>query len=185
MEKNFTFAGELADVLVQKKLITHQESREYQKLFERSDIDHFADFLLEQSLVDRDDLLEALGHYYGVPAVDVSDQFFETLLLHKFPEEFLVRNGVIPLEREENMLMVVAADPSSDEMVSELRGFVSYDIKCLVGLRQDIIDAIRQYYDTSLTEVPEAPTLEEEHRMEQDAERIMYGEDEKPFDEED
>jgi hypothetical protein len=178
MQKNYTFAQDLAALLVAKKLWTHDQAQSLQKVFEESDIDHFADFLVEEGMVEREVLLDALSDYYKVPAVDVGDLFFERSLLIKFPEDFLVRHGVIPLEREENMLMVVASDPSDDEMVSELRGFVSYDIKCLVGLRQDIIDAIREYYDPALTEDAENSSLDEENMLEKAAHDVIESDDE-------
>lgn len=153
MKKKETFAQELSDILIKHRVVTPEVSREIQSSYGRSSIDEFDDFLLEEGLVSKEDLLQALSAYYQVPAFDVAGKFFDRLLLQNFPKEFLIRNAVIPREEEnEDMLMVVAADPQREGLESAMREFANADISFLVGIRQDIIDAITEYYDKADTE---------------------------------
>ena len=94
---------------------------------------------------------KALSHYYAVPAFDVVDSFFDTNLLRKYPEDFLVRNSVIPLQVDENMVNVVAAEPERSGLESAMMQYASYKVNFMVGINQDILDAIEQYYDYALT----------------------------------
>lgn len=148
-----TFAEKLCEILVKQGSIQAKEAPSMARAFAQSEHDYFDDFLLEEGFVDRPDLLDALSAYYKVPAFDVEGYFFETFLLHKFPKDFLLRHSVIPVMVDENMLIVVTNEPNKDGQETAMRQFVSYDINFLVGLRQDITDAIEDFYDRSLTEV--------------------------------
>jgi hypothetical protein len=150
-----TFAEKLSEILVKQRSIPANESHSLARAFAESEHDYFDDFLLEEGLVNRPDLLDALSAYYKVPAFDVDGYFFERFLLQKFPKDFLIRNASIPLEVEENMMMVVTSEPDKDGLERAFRQFVSYDVNFLVGLRKDIIDAIEDFYDESLTEATE------------------------------
>jgi len=174
--KKETFIKDLSDILVQKRAITPAKAEDLQKAFATSSIEEYEDFLLEEGLVLPEHMLEALSHYYGVPAFDVTDYFFDTFYVRKFPKEFLVRNAVIPLQRDENILLVVAAEPERSGLASAMREFVSYDIRFLVGIKLDIIDAIREYYDKSVSDVPEDEDMREEHLESQRANEVMTDE---------
>jgi hypothetical protein len=153
MRKKETFAQELSDILIKQRVLSPEVAREIQASYGRSSIDEFDDFLLEEGLVPKEDILQALSDYYKVLAVDVVGKFFDRLLLQNFPKEFLVRNAVIPLEEEnEDMLVVVAADPQRPGLEAAMREFANTDISFLVGIRQDIIDAVREYYEKADTE---------------------------------
>ncbi len=172
-----TFIKDLTDILVEKHILTSARAQDLQRAYATSAIEEYDEFLLEEGLVAPEDMLIALSHYYKVPSFDVSDYFFDTFYLHKFPKDFLVRNAVIPLEREENILMVVAAEPERPGLASAMRNFVSYDIRFLVGIRLDIIDAVREFYDKAVTQVPEDEDVREEHLESQRANEIMDPDD--------
>lgn len=179
MEDKAAFMRALSDILVAHKIMSREQARDLQKAFGDSTVEEFDDFLLEQGLVEKDHLLEALSKYYKVPSFDVSDQFFERHLLREFPLDFLVRNEIIPLDTENNThLIVVAAEPNRSGLESAIRAFVSYDVIFNVGIRQDIVDAAREYYDSSVTEVQEDVSIDQEHREAQEAEREIMSETE-------
>lgn len=146
------FVATVSDILVRNHIIPASESPRLQQLFLDSEQDSYDSFLLSEGFVDREDLLRALAEYYKVPSFDVTGYFFERMLLRKFAKDFLLRNEVIPLEVDENMIIMIAAEPEKEGLSSEIRSFVSYSIEYRAGIAQDIIDAIEEYYDKSLTE---------------------------------
>lgn len=170
--KNETFAQELCDILVKNKTIEQKESEAMHKAFANSEYDEFDDFLIEQGLVEESDLLRALSLYYKVPSFDVNGYFFNHMLLHQFPKDFLLRNAVIPLEMEnDDMLIVVASQPEKPGLESEMREFVSYDIEYMVGIQRDICDAIKEYYDKPPNDDADFDdmSMDEEERLKHEA----------------
>jgi hypothetical protein len=92
-----------------------------------------------------------------------------------FPKDFLLRRAVIPLEVDQNTLFVIASEPDSDGLESALREFVSYDIELYVGIRLDICDAVKEFYDDAPTEEGQDEDLRVEHQLEQEEKIVEKG----------
>ena len=67
----------------------------------------------------------------------------------------MIRYKFIPLERDQNMLVVVASNPNDQELLKIIGDSVSYDVRFQVGLAQDIMDAAQEFSDYSVTQYPE------------------------------
>lgn len=139
----------LSKILVERGFMTAQEAAAAAKAFKDRSETEFTHFLLDEGLLDEANLLEALSVYYQVPPFDVNGYFFDRDMLKKFPKDVLLRNNVIPAELDENMLIVVAADPADSNLLPILGKYVSYDIRFNVGIARDIEDAVKDFYDTS------------------------------------
>jgi len=172
METEETFAKKFSSILEKLNIVEHDEALALQKAFSLSDKELFDEFLLEEGLVEESDLLRALGQYYQTPSFDVVGYFFDYNLLRKFPKDFLLQEGIIPLEVENNVLSVVASDPCKPELEDSIRGYASYDIAFLVGLRKDICDAVKEFYDKSITEDATDIDLREGRRQEREVEQL-------------
>lgn len=159
MERN-SFAQQLCDTLVEMKVISASEGDALQESFTSSSKAAFDEFLLEEGLVSEEHLLKALGMIYQVPYIDVVGIFFDSALLHKFPKGMLLRLGVIPYQVDGNILVLVASRPNDTNLLSCLGKYVSYDLQFMVGLRRDIEDSVRQYYEKAVTQVDEGEERE-------------------------
>lgn len=157
------FEAEFLGVLVELKFITAEDAISLLKTYDESDVDQFDEFLLSEGIVEQDELLEALSFYFQVPSFDVVGYFFETHLLRMFPKDMLLRNEIIPLQVDENMMIVVAANPNNTELLFEIGENVSYDIRFYVGVARDICDAVKEYYDKADTQDSEDEDIREEH----------------------
>lgn len=153
MEKKEAFAYQLCNILLRHRVVTESEARALQRSFKGSDKENFDDFLLEEGLIEENQLLRALGDYYKVPSVDVTGYFFDTLLLQNFPKDFLLRNRIIPLEIDEDILIIAASEPDDLDLLAVLGAYTSDDIQFRVGLGRDICDAVKEFYDKSPTDL--------------------------------
>lgn len=179
MKKQESFVEALSNILRKQNVLTPDSANAVKKAFKDGSKASFDTFLLGEGLVSRSALLNALSEYYHVPAFDVVGYFFDHDMLRKFPKDFLVRNLIIPLEQDQNMLTVVAGDPNDPELLPKIGKIVSYDIQFLVGLDQDIIDAIEEFYDESLTQdTKEDQDVHDEHLADEELDdMIKRGED--------
>lgn len=169
----------LSEILARNHHITAEDAFELRKNFSNRDDITFEDFLLEEGVVERDDLLEALSQYYGVPQNDVTGVFFDHYLMTLMPKDVLLEHLMIPYEREGDNLWVVAAEPDDPHLLVVLGKYLSHNINFMVGLPQDIRDAIREYVDESDTYQPNdianqqmERSAQEVHTPEQEDERI-------------
>lgn len=188
--KHETFVDRLTAILVKQNVIPKSEAETLKKAFHDSPKPNFDEFLLDEGLVDKDDLLPALAQLYEVPYFDAQGYFFDHQLVRTFPKEFLESNAIIPIEIDENMLIVLASDPAMENLVPRINEWVSYDVQFRVGLRQDIMDSIQEFYDQSLASVDydqdiDEDTDEREKEIEEHAElETLAYEDFEPEDEE-
>jgi len=151
MNDKKTFVEKLCDILVKQGSISQKESGNMKKDFgDRSKI-AFDYFLISEGLVTKDKVLKALSEYYGVPSVDVVGYFFDHDLVIDFPKDFLLEHVIIPMEMDQEILTVVANQPDKPDLLEQIGRFTKYDIEFLVGNGQDILAAIREYYDESVT----------------------------------
>lgn len=181
MEKRETFAQALCDVLVKQKVVSEAEGRALARAFKSSEKENFDDFLLEEGLVDEDVLLRALAQYYQLPPVDVTGYFFDTQLLRNFPKDFLLRNGIIPLEVEDDFMTVVASNPDNPDLLPAIGAYTSEDIQFRVGLGRDISDSIKEFYDKSLTDMTsdtDTDLIDEQVGQEERYHDLLHDEDE-------
>jgi len=139
-------------ILVRMHIISSEDALAIEQSFHDSDVDQLDEFLLSEDIVEEEDLLRALSEYYQVPAFDAIGYFFENHYVRMFPKEMLLRNAIIPLEVDENIMVVVASNPDNPELLAEIGQYVSYDIQLYVGIRRDICDAVSEFYDRADTQ---------------------------------
>lgn len=166
--KHESFVKGLTTILKDRNVIKASEAQSLQKLFKGSNKPNFDDFLLDEGLVDKDDLLKALAQYYQVPPFDVVGYFFDHAMVRMFPKEFLISNAIIPIERDENILIMAASNPDDPELLPRIGHYVSYDIQFRVGIRQDIYDAIEEFFEKSLTAVDYDEDLDDDRLARED-----------------
>jgi type IV pilus assembly protein PilB len=147
MAEKKDFVEKLANILVKQGSISQKESEDMKKDFYNRSKEAFDFFLLDEGLVPKEDVLKALSTYYQVPAVDVVGLFFDHDLLKNFPKDFLIDNVVIPFEVDQEILIVIANDPSDPNLLDKIESLITYTVEFQVGLKQDILDSIREYYD--------------------------------------
>lgn len=174
------FACDIAEILAKDlKVLPEQRAKTLCKLFERAQQETFDNFVVEEGFVEKDDLLKALSRYYNVPSFDVRGHFFEHHLVRMFPKDVMLRRGFIPLMQDGPTMVIVAANPADSELPEIVGEYVSYDITFVVGLQNDIDNAVKEFYDLSISEweaLPiELPDLDDEN---QDAQKIIHGREE-------
>jgi hypothetical protein len=150
MTKEMSFVQRLTTSLLANQAITQKEADSVVAMFHDRAKGRVDNFLLDEGIVEREELLKALSAVYQVPYFDVNGYFFEHELLATFPRDILISKGIIPLQVDEDVLIVVASNPEDPELLDVIGHSVSYDVQFNVGLRRDIIDAIEEYYDQSI-----------------------------------
>lgn len=164
--------------LVKNNALTTSNIAPFKEMY-ASDLDGLVDFLLSDGIVTRRDILYALSESFQVPWFDVTGFFFDHQLVHLFPKDFLLRNGVIPLMIDEDELVVIAADPADSDLLPAFGEYVSYDIQFNVGIRRHIEDAVKEFYDESVVhDIPEDLDSEEERRVARDEAQLEQLEEE-------
>lgn len=172
MQYNEAFIDELIKILNRNKALKTHDATTLKRLFgKRSDV-AFEEFLIDEDIVEKEDLLTALGEYYNVPSFDVEGAYFEHQLIKMFPKDIMLRYTFIPYEKEGDILMVVAATPDDPELPDIIGRYVSYDVQFMAGYFEDIIDQVEDVYDEPVTDEEEDEDIREEKEERREAEEL-------------
>ncbi len=147
MKKEQELVLAVVNFLTNHQVLSDYDAHELYDMFRASEKEIFIEFLVDEVMVERSELLNALREFYKLKAFDANGYFFDRHLLHMFPKDVMLRNSFIPLERDENMLIVVASRPDNDDLLAIIGEHVSYDVRFIVGLAHDIHDAVKEFYD--------------------------------------
>lgn len=147
MKKEQELVLAVVNFLTSHQILSDYDAHELYGMFHESQKETFIEFLLDEGIVDNSELLDALQEFYGLKAFDANGYFFDQHLLHMFPKDVMLRNSFIPLQRDENMLIVVSSGPDNDDLLVIIGEHVSYDVVFMVGIAHDIHDAVKEFYD--------------------------------------
>lgn len=180
-----SFVDCLCNIFLEKKFFNQDDIKSLKKDFNEGSISVFEDFLIDEGLLEKEDLLKSLSIYYQTEAVDAEGYLFNHHLLKMFPKDEMLRNMFIPYEHDgenEDVLIILAANPNNPDLLSIIGKYVSYDIIVFVGIAKDIIGAVEEYSDKPLYEVePDIYNAEdarrEEHPVETMIDELMADED--------
>lgn len=171
----------LCDIFLKHGMFQKEDIDALKKDFLNSSIPAFEDFLIEEGLIEKEDLLKALGIFYQTQAIDVEGFFFDHHLVTMFPKDEMLRNMFIPYERDDSdagygdILFVIAANPHNPDLPAIIGNYVSYDVSFFVGLARDIDDSIKEFFDKPLYEVePDIIDAEDARREEHPVETMIY-----------
>jgi len=164
----------VSNALVQEGVLSREDALALQKAFSETEVERFEEFLLAEDVVEKQDLLNALQHFYQLDAIDVVGMLFDHDMLRKFPLDVMVRVGFIPYQQDGDVLEVIAARPQDSELLDIIGSYVSYDIVFSVGLYRDICDAAKEFYDESVAVVHEDDI---EEAAEEEAQEVVQEEE--------
>lgn len=156
-------------VLVAQGALAQTEVGAIHSAFSATDVERFEEFLIDEDIVTKQALLQALQTYYKLSAVDVVGMLLQHNLVITFPKEIMLQYGFVPYQLDGDILYVIAARPQDPVVDEQIGNYVSYDIVFLVGLYSDITDAVKEFYDEALTMIHE----DEDDELEEDYEEII------------
>lgn len=175
MNRDQYFIDELGNILVTLGALQKQDVKALDSAFRATDRERFEEFLVDEDVVGKDDILKALQVYYQLPAIDVVGILFDHALLINFPKAEMLNFGFIPFIQDGETLQVIASIPTNSDLLEVIGHYVNNDIVFRVGLYRDICDAVKEFYDESVATLPDDD--EERIETEEDIEDIVDSEE--------
>lgn len=146
------FINGILDVLCDLEILTRSETVALEEDFESNEAEYFEDYLVDEGIVEKEGLLQALEQYYSVPAIDVLGEIFDHKLLIMFPKDVLLRNCCIPYRHDGQLLVIITSNPKNEDLDAILGNYVSYDFEFYVGIPRHIDMMIKDFYQDELYE---------------------------------
>ncbi len=142
----------LGELLLKEKLITEAQLEKAISV-QRQEGSRLGEILIKLGVVKEDQLVQVLSRQLGIPFFALGtgmlkpaiDQNLERLI----PNEFAVKNMVLPLSRTLKSLTVAMADPLDLILIDNLKRLTGYEINPIIATKSDLLKAAEEFYGKS------------------------------------
>ncbi|NTW29082.1 MAG: Flp pilus assembly complex ATPase component TadA [Coriobacteriia bacterium] len=105
--------------------------------------------LVELGYASHGAILAVVAKQIGIEYMDLSERRPEPGAVALIPREVATRYMLMPLEIRGNTLLVAMADPQNVLTIDHVRIITGHEIRPAISTKNDILEAIRQYYDVA------------------------------------
>lgn len=134
----------IGDLLVDAGFLTSEQLK--QALGSKKPGQKLGDALLELNYISEAQLIEALEVQLGIKHVSLFRYPIDTSLMKMVPKEFAMRNQLIPLKKEGNMMYVAMVDPMDYYAIDDLRMSTGFQIEAAIATKDEVEQAIERHY---------------------------------------
>jgi len=139
----------LGELLVKEGLISPSQLEKVISV-QRQEGGRLGEILIKLGMIKEDQFVAVLGKQLGIPYFSLGtgmlkpavDQGLEKII----PQDFAVKNLILPLSRTLNSLTVAMADPLDLILIDNVKKLTSCDINPVVATKSDIVKAIDEFY---------------------------------------
>lgn len=136
----------IGEVLVEKKLVSKAQIEEILKEQAHSR-KLIGELLVERQILSQILLYQALAQQHRMPFVDLQAVKLNGILIQTVPYEIAQEYSMIPLEKQDHVLIVAVANPRTSLPVEELKVLTgTQEIQTVLSLPDQIEDALRDKY---------------------------------------
>jgi type IV pilus assembly protein PilB len=142
----------LGELLLKEGLISETQLQKAIGI-QRREGGRLGEILVKMAMVKEDQLVSVLGKQLNIPFFSLgtgmlkpaADQELDQLI----PQDFAIKNSVLPLSRTLKSLTVAMADPLDLILIDNLRKITGCEINQVIATKSDINKAIEQFYGKS------------------------------------
>ena len=135
----------IADVLVEKGLITPKDLAEAMELHEGEGL-RLDRALVKLGAVSEEDLLKAVSEQLAIPMVDLGSVQIDEETLRSLPAKLVYRKRLVPVSRANETLTVATSDPFDLYAFDEIRLLTGLEIRPALASEDDIDKVIKAHY---------------------------------------
>jgi len=150
----------VGELLVDAELVSESQIAEALAI-QKEEGGKIVQILINLGHLDASKLAAFLSGQPGVASIDLSQYSVSEDVVALVPREFAIRNELFPIDRLGKLLTVGMAFPLDTETVTELETMTGLRVKTLLCNKDDIRNAIENYYETDGDDV-ENPAVQAE-----------------------
>jgi type II secretory ATPase GspE/PulE/Tfp pilus assembly ATPase PilB-like protein len=138
----------LGEILLAKNLISQKELTESLAI-QKKEGARLGEILVKQGYISMEDLMAILSSQFNVPVVDLKKIEAQPQALALVPEEIARKSSIIPLELEQDSLLLAMAFPDDVRTLRDITTRTGKRVQIVIASLTDISNAIDLYYRAS------------------------------------
>lgn len=121
--------------------------------------------MVRMGFVDDDQVLDAIGHHFEMPIVDLERVEVGEEILSLLPSKLVFKQRCVPIAQGDGVLRIATSDPFELSAFDELRLLTGLAIELVLADERDITKFIRSHYGVA-GDTLEALATDDSHRIE-------------------
>jgi hypothetical protein len=130
----------MANGLIERKVL--DEALAHQKLYGGN----VTQYLIVQGYLKEEDLAKCISVQFGYPYLPLRAYDIPADIIKLVPVAIVKKYCLIPVDRIQNIITLVMADPFDEEALNEVEKATECKVQPFVGILSDILKAIEKYY---------------------------------------
>ncbi len=139
----------LGEILLAEGMITEEQIAEAVSI-QKKEGGRLGELLIKLGYIDEEQIVYALSKQLAIPRISLSSGRLKPTddaeLKNIIPYDFAIKNLVLPLSRNLNVLTIALFDPLDLILIDNLKKLTGYEINPVISTRSDIIEAIENFY---------------------------------------
>jgi len=137
----------LGELLIQNEVITQAQLDEALKHKQASKTTKYlGEILIDLGFTSELDIKKALEFQYRIPLINFDELNIDKEAVSVIGEALARKYILIPILKEDNVLTVAMSDPLAYEPMDDMKRITPLEIRQVMGLKDDILNAIERYY---------------------------------------
>lgn len=142
----------LGELLVEIKVINHEQLEEALKLQEDSGGKPLGDILLSMGYITEKQLMKALEYRFRIPYYELSTMEIPPELSQVVSHETAKKYTLVPVSREGKQLTIATSDPMNFQALDDVKLQTKMDVRPVLAASSDIRSAIVKLYERTQTD---------------------------------
>jgi len=167
----------IGQILLSHNFIDHRMLDEALDYHEKSGAP-ITQYLLTKGYIDESQLVQCLCSQFRLPFLPLRFYEITDKIIRLIPAEIVKKYMLIPVDKTDDALTLVMADPLDEEAIREVETATNCKVQLFVGLFSDIASAIEHYYNVIVEDIKpgekEKPPVKVETKSYQGAERRQF-----------
>ncbi len=140
------------EILVSEKLITQEQVQEALEIQSNSG-DTLGNILLDLGYILEADIVKALSIQYQIPYISTNNYEIEPKIVEQFDPRLLHRHTILPFDKVGNLMLALATDIPSREVMEEMQKSSGCDMALYLGAHTDVQNKLMELAPLSKEEL--------------------------------
>src|SRR3989344_2482957 len=136
--------NQIIDILINKKLITSAELKEYERKAKETNISAL-DYLKQNKILNEGQIYQSIADFHGLPFIDFKDKKIRKDILMLIPEAIAQAHKIIAFDKNEKDLQIATLNPKDIELFDFLKKKTDLDIKISITTPSAFSEALKAY----------------------------------------
>lgn len=168
---------QIGQILLDKGIINQKQLDRAIELQKSSKGKRIGDILIDLSYVSEAEFAQCLSEQLNIPYMELSGYKIDPKAANLVDRNYAVRNLVLPIDFQNNALVVATSDPLAFYTFDELRSITGYEVSTVVVRKSSLLSIIDSYFSKDIVKsAAEDLSRELSSDEEEDEALVMTGE---------